>query len=83
MAQKRQKAPTKKRKQAVAPSTPQDAFVRTVLDSVQLGNIALDRVRASINPGMQGNEVLLGMSFLRELELMQRGTTLTLIQRAG
>ena len=56
---------------------------RTRLDSVELGNIAIDGVRASINPGMEGDEVLLGMSFLRQLDLVQRGRTLTLIQHGS
>ncbi|MGI9334732.1 MAG: retropepsin-like aspartic protease family protein, partial [Gammaproteobacteria bacterium] len=53
---------------------------RTRLASVVLGDIELGNVRASINPHMQGDEVLLGMSFLRNLELVQRDRTLTLRQ---
>jgi aspartyl protease family protein len=49
----------------------------TVLRSVQLGEIRLHTVRASILPEMQGEQVLLGMSFLKRLELIQRGDTLT------
>lgn len=52
----------------------------TVLDAVRLGDIELRGVRASINPHMGGEEVLLGMSFLRHLEFTQRGDTLTLRQ---
>lgn len=52
----------------------------TVLDRVTLGDIVLRDVRASINPHMDGNNVLLGMSFLRHLEFTQRGDTLTLRQ---
>jgi aspartyl protease family protein len=52
---------------------------QTRIDEVRLGSIVMHNVRASINPGMDGNEVLLGMSFLRHLELRQRGRTLTLI----
>ena len=52
----------------------------TRLDEVQLGNIALENVRASINPHMQGDEVLLGMSFLRKLEFTQRDRELTIRQ---
>ncbi len=44
----------------------------TRLDKVALGEIELTNVAASINPGMSGPEVLLGMSFLRHLELVQR-----------
>jgi len=44
----------------------------TRLDTVALGEIELTNVAASINPAMLGSEVLLGMSFLRHLELVQR-----------
>ncbi len=53
---------------------------RTQLDEVRLGNIALPDVRASINPHMPGDTVLLGMSFMRDLEMIQRDNTLTLRQ---
>ena len=52
----------------------------TVLERVELGNIVLHGVRASINPHMQGDEVLLGMSFLRGLEFTQRSGELTIRQ---
>ncbi len=52
----------------------------TRLAEVDLGGIVLRQVRASINPNMQGNEVLLGMSFLKHLEFTQRGDRLTLRQ---
>lgn len=52
----------------------------TKLDQVQLGDIKLHQVRASINPGMSGDSVLLGMSFLRHLEFTQRGDSMTLRQ---
>ena len=52
----------------------------TTLAQVDLGGIVLHQVRASINPKMQGNEVLLGMSFLKHLEFTQRGDSLTLRQ---
>lgn len=51
---------------------------QTRIDEVRLGGIVMKNVRASINPGMDGNEVLLGMSFLRHVELRQQGRTLTL-----
>ncbi|BBB25660.1 retropepsin-like aspartic protease family protein [Amphritea japonica] len=50
----------------------------TQLDSVALGGLSLPNVSAHINPHMQGDTVLLGMSFLKHLELTQRGDTLTL-----
>ena len=52
----------------------------TRLDRVNLGGIVLGQVRASINPNMRGNEVLLGMSFLKHLEFTQRGDELIIRQ---
>lgn len=52
----------------------------TRLDSVTLGNITLQDLPASINPNMGGDEVLLGMSFLKHVEFSQKGNTLTLRQ---
>ncbi|MBD3670485.1 MAG: TIGR02281 family clan AA aspartic protease [Gammaproteobacteria bacterium] len=53
---------------------------RTTLDRVRLGGIELRDVRASINPAIDAEEVLLGMSYLKHLEFTQRGDTLTLRQ---
>lgn len=52
----------------------------TMLKSVSIGNIKLRNVRASINPKMDNNEILLGMSFLKFIEFTQRGDTLILRQ---
>lgn len=52
----------------------------TQLDEISLGDITLNNVRATINPGFQGSEILLGMSFLKHLEFSQRGNQLTLKQ---
>lgn len=52
----------------------------TDLESVRLGDIEVRDVRAHITPGMEGEEVLLGMSVLKNLEFTQRGNTLTLRQ---
>ena len=49
-----------------------------VIDQLQIADITLSDVRASINPAMYGNTVLLGMSALRHIEFTQRGSTLTL-----
>lgn len=51
---------------------------RTRLDSVDLGGMRLNKVRATVLPNMPGEEVLLGMSYLKHYELLQRGNTLTL-----
>jgi len=48
------------------------------LDSVDLGGLTAHRVRASVLPNMPGEEVLLGMSYLKRFDLIQRGNTLTL-----
>lgn len=50
----------------------------TRLHQVSLGGITLHNVRAHINPHMDGEDVLLGMTFLKHLEMIQRGNTLTL-----
>ncbi|WP_017902051.1 retropepsin-like aspartic protease family protein [Pseudomonas asplenii] len=53
---------------------------RTRLDRVQLGDIILRDVRALVAPGLDGEQVLLGMSALKKLEFTQRGGTLLLRQ---
>lgn len=54
---------------------------RTRLDQVRLGALVLENVRATIVPSMhQDAEVLLGMSFLKQLEMIQREGVLTLRQ---
>lgn len=55
---------------------------RTVLERVQIGDIALHQVSATINPHMEGDGVLLGMSALRQVEFVQRGDQLRLRQVA-
>ncbi len=52
----------------------------TRLKNVRLGELSVDNVRANINPGMRGEDVLLGMSFLKQLEFTQRGAILTIRQ---
>lgn len=52
----------------------------TTLKSSSIGNIKLKNIRASINPKMDGDEILLGMSFLKHIEFSQRGDTLILRQ---
>jgi aspartyl protease family protein len=53
---------------------------RTRLARLQLGAIVLIDVRALVAPGMQGEEILLGMSALKQLEFTQRDGTLLLRQ---
>ena len=50
----------------------------TRIDEVRLGTLRLNDVRAHINPGMDGDVALLGMSFLRNFELVQRSGRLTI-----
>lgn len=52
----------------------------TWLDSVRLGDIEVREVKATIHPRLEGNEVLLGMSFLKHLDFSQRGDSLILQQ---
>mgnify|MGYP001161392828 FL=1 len=51
---------------------------RTEIDTLELGEIRLNNVDASITPGMDGNVILLGMSALKEFELTQKNDTLRL-----
>ena len=43
------------------------------IDTLRIGDIVLNNVRANLNPGMQSEHILLGMSVLRQLEFTQRG----------
>lgn len=52
----------------------------TRLNELSIGDIHLFNVAANINPGMSGDEILLGMSALKQLEFTQRGDQLTLRQ---
>lgn len=52
----------------------------THIDRLELGDIVLYDVEASITQSMGGDTILLGMSALGEVEFTQRGSTLTLRQ---
>lgn len=52
----------------------------TRINKLELGPIQLYDVRASLNPGMDGDEILLGMSALKTLDFSQSGDVLTLKQ---
>ncbi len=54
----------------------------TRINNLQLGTMQFHNVQASLNPGMNGDEVLLGMNILKQLELVQRGDTL-IMRRPG
>ena len=55
----------------------------TRIDTLQIGDIRLHDVSAGIVPGILGEDVLLGMSALRQLEFTQRGNELILRQHAN
>ena len=52
----------------------------THIDELNLSGIKLNNIEASLNPSMKGNEVLLGMSALKSLELIHRDGVLTIRQ---
>ena len=52
----------------------------TVLNEISIGDIVLNNVRADINPHMHGDEILLGMSFLRNLSVTHQDGELTIRQ---
>jgi aspartyl protease family protein len=52
----------------------------TRLKQVSLGVIEMHDVKANINPFMHGEEILLGMSFLRHLDFSQEGDKLLIRQ---
>ncbi|MBL7004987.1 MAG: TIGR02281 family clan AA aspartic protease [Gammaproteobacteria bacterium] len=53
---------------------------QTIIKELKLGSITLKNVRASLNPGMNGHEALLGMNVLKNFELVQRDKTLIIRQ---
>ena len=53
---------------------------QTFIRSLSLGGIVQKDVEANITTGMDGDEILLGMSFLRHLNFEQRDGVLTLTQ---
>lgn len=55
----------------------------TRLDALAFGPFEIRAVPASLNPGMRGDQILLGMSVLKHLEFTQRGDTLILRALGG
>ena len=51
---------------------------QTSIDQLAIGDIQLFNVDANLNPAVQGNEILLGMSALKQLEFSQKGEWLVL-----
>ncbi|MDF1588256.1 MAG: TIGR02281 family clan AA aspartic protease [Gammaproteobacteria bacterium] len=48
----------------------------TIIESLALGDIVMTNVPASISSGMEFDKILLGMSFLKHLQLTQQGKIL-------
>ncbi|RMG27439.1 MAG: TIGR02281 family clan AA aspartic protease [Gammaproteobacteria bacterium] len=55
----------------------------TTIDRLEIGDIVLERVQASISPDYDADTVLLGMSVLKRLEFAQQGDRLVLRRPAG
>jgi len=53
---------------------------RTHLDNAAIGDIIRYDLNATILTNMTGNEILLGMNFLKHFEITQKGKTLTIRQ---
>lgn len=53
----------------------------TTINELQLGPFIIKNVNASINPGMEQDEILLGMSVLKQLDFSQTNDNLTLRQQ--
>lgn len=51
----------------------------TIINQLSLGEIKLTNLKGHLNPGMTDNTILLGMNALKQLELVQKNNTLTLI----
>ena len=68
------------RKQYASTANGTISVYSTQLNSIDIGGIVLTNIRASINPAMKEEVILLGMSALREIEFAQRGDTLLLRQ---
>ncbi|WP_232358738.1 retropepsin-like aspartic protease family protein [Paraneptunicella aestuarii] len=44
----------------------------THIDSINIGDIQLRNIEGNLNPGLHGDEILLGMSALKKLEFQQK-----------
>ncbi len=50
----------------------------TKISSLEIGTLRFNNIEGHLNPGMDGNIILLGMNALKHLELRQANNTLTL-----
>lgn len=69
----------KQRSYFVNTANGQAKVYQTKVDTLRIGEIILYNVAAHINPSFDGDEILLGMSALKQIEFRQKGKTLTLI----
>ncbi len=51
---------------------------RTEIDQLRIGELRLNNLRASVLPGMKSNQILLGMSALKQVSFSQVGDELTI-----
>jgi len=52
----------------------------TRLNQLKMGEILFTDIKASLNPGLPDDDILLGMNVLKRLELVQRGDSLIIRQ---
>jgi aspartyl protease family protein len=71
---------TKKQRIVVKTANGNTRAYRTRVASVGIGDIKLHDLNATILTNMPGKEILLGMNFLKHLEITQKGRTLTIRQ---
>jgi len=69
---------TKMSKYQVSTANGNTTVYGSSIKELNIGDISLYNVEANINPSMQGDEILLGMSALKQLEFHQSGKTLIL-----
>jgi len=65
----------------VSTASGQELAYDIMLDEVQLGAITLNNIRALVIDGAEPARALLGMSFLNQLDMQQRGDRLELIKK--
>ncbi|MFT4940945.1 MAG: aspartyl protease family protein [Paraglaciecola sp.] len=66
------------RKQSVNTANGRIEVAQTNINQLSIGDIQLFNVDANLNPAVSGDEILLGMSALKQLEFSQKGDWLIL-----
>jgi len=51
----------------------------TIIPNIKVGGISLNNIKGGIPKGMGGDKILLGMSFLKELKIIQENRKVTLM----